>query len=151
MPGNSAPERKRSRSGNILHKYNELRKEHTEFKKKVSEYQGAVYELAKSASISARRIGMLTQTVVALRKHIAFWPHDATCVSSPSGVDGENDTPCNCGHDAILASIDKCLNEPDFDPGNVKVEIKEAQPESVPLAVIQEDEHEDDTFRSTDP
>lgn len=147
MPGNAKPNRERSHSGNILHKYNELRKKHTEFKKKVSEYQGAVYELAKSASISARRVGMLTQTVVALRKHIAYWPHDDTCHFNDTVKDTEI-CLCDCGHDDILASIDKCLSEPDFDPGNVKVEIKEAQPESVPLAVIEE-EHEDAAFLST--
>jgi hypothetical protein len=115
-----------------MQKYRQVRDEFAEFKVKASQYQQAVYELAKSATKSSRRVGMLTQTVLALRKHFAAEPHLEDCdfISYKDGDSGETGDsplgPCSCGHDAILESVDKALAEPDFDP-EVHVEIKDPQ------------------------
>jgi hypothetical protein len=107
-----------------MQKYRQVRDEFTEFKKKAAQYQGAVYELAKSASQSSRRLGMLTNTILALRKHFSAEPHLDECSFNDTVMEGTK-VECTCGHDAILESIDKALAEPDWDPGNVKVEIKD--------------------------
>lgn len=124
MPGNAKPAREHSRSGKWQHRYNELKKEHIEFKVKVAQYQGAVHELAVSATKSSRRVGMLTQTILACRKHFDYMPHEPDCESIGEGT-GSIPEPCSCGKAAILESIDKTLAEPDYDPGTVKVEIKD--------------------------
>ncbi len=134
MAGNKKPNRERSGRGELIHKYKELKEEHERTKINISRYMGAVQELAKSATKSSRRVGMLTQVVVALRKHVAYWPHDETCAWTPACIDGDIDVKCDCGHDAILASVDQALAEPDFDP-EVRVEIKDPVAETANVEI----------------
>ena len=123
MPGNRPPARERSARGEWQNKYKMLKSEFAAFKLKVANYQGAVHQLAVSASQASRRVGMLTQTVLACRKHFSAEPHFEDCaVRHP--IDSVQ-LECDCGHAAILESIDKSLAEPDFDPDNVKIEIKD--------------------------
>ena len=124
MPGTRKPNRENSRQGSYQHKYKTLKDEIRVFKIQVAKYQGAVHELAVSASQAQRRVGMLTQTVLACRKHFAAETHATECNSIGEGT-GSIPEPCDCGRDAILEGIDKALAEPDLDPGAVKIEIKD--------------------------